>query len=250
MQATEVKPTWQFAKDFARLLQPYRRNIGYALLWIGAMQTLALVEPALMMLIIDSVVRGSSNRTGIAALCAGAVMLRLFNTKVKVWKDQRSRLAATDAYHDLPILCGNKLIRLPIAWHQQEHSGEIMSSITDGTRKVMDLLFVLLYEVVPVFFHADHYRDDRAHGRALGRDGHPAADGRDLLLHSHPRESAMGRGAAIAASAGKGNESGFVSSCRSCHDNASVRSGRKGNAHGYFHARRRSPSLFCGDLDV
>jgi ATP-binding cassette subfamily B protein len=141
----------QFLRDLGAILRPYRLNYRHAIVWILAMQALSLVEPFLVMSIIDDV-----NRNGLAAqprvipLAAAAFFLLVITTWVKILKDRRIRRIALEIDHDLPLDCQRKLLRLPLAYHQTEHVGEVLSSVHNGTNRVRELVWLSLYELIPI----------------------------------------------------------------------------------------------------
>lgn len=143
-------PTRAFWRDFWKLLKPFRRSIYRTLGWIVAMQTLALVEPYLIMFILDDVTKnGLAAKPRVIPMAACAFGLFLLTTLAKILKDRAARKAASDLVHDVPLICQQKLLKLPLAYHQAQNTGEIVSSVNTGTHKIMDLMWMGLYEFIP-----------------------------------------------------------------------------------------------------
>jgi ABC-type multidrug transport system fused ATPase/permease subunit len=116
------------------------------------MQTLALIEPAIIMAVVDTVVKhGAAARDRIWPL-AGASLAALLGIGVtKVAKDKRISHLNADIYHEVQQLCADKLLRLSMSYHLKTNSGELMGKITRGTGKIIEVTFFLLIEIVPLF---------------------------------------------------------------------------------------------------
>lgn len=114
------------------------------------MQLLALVEPYLVMYILDDIAKnGMAAKPRVLPMAAIAGVLLLLTTGAKILKDRATRRLATELVHDVPLMCQRKLLELPLSYHQTQNTGEIVSSVNTGTMKIMDLAWMALFEFIP-----------------------------------------------------------------------------------------------------
>ncbi len=140
-----------FWHNYWNFLEPWRSRLLRLTWWIAAMQLLALAEPAIVMTIVDDIVkhgRGAEDRIWVRT-AVGAVTLLLIGL-VKVAKDLRIFRVNSSLYRDVQVLCYEKLLRLPMQYFQRTNAGEMMGKVTRGTGKIMDITNFLLFEIVPL----------------------------------------------------------------------------------------------------
>lgn len=157
MQKEDIAPesTRRFASDLWQFLRPYRKELRQAAVWTVAMQLLALVEPYLLMFIIDDVMRhGVEARPRVLPMAAAAFILLIFTTGAKMLKDKRIRTVHTKIRSELPGRALDKLLRLPLAYHHGTNAGETLSKTQEGVDRTSDITGMLFYELFPILVQA------------------------------------------------------------------------------------------------
>lgn len=150
MEKKQEKSAWQFLKDIWPFYRPYKRDLIGTGVWTVAMQLLALVEPYLLMFIIDDIVaHGRDAKARVLPMVGGAFFLLIFTTFVKLLKDRRIRNIVSRLEADLPGQVLHKLLTLPLSYHHGTNAGQSVSRVQDGVDRVRELVWVLFYEVFP-----------------------------------------------------------------------------------------------------
>ncbi|MCC6563959.1 ABC transporter ATP-binding protein, partial [Candidatus Uhrbacteria bacterium] len=147
--------SWSLPLEIWRFARPYRRFIVGALAWASVMQVLALVEPYLLMRILDDVMRhGHEAASRVPWLALGAFALLVITSYTKVLKDRQTRNLAVSMRTEIPVTVLGKLLRLPLAYHQRTNASESTSTVQDGVENLTEMAWVSVYDVWPVVAQA------------------------------------------------------------------------------------------------
>lgn len=135
---------WQF-------VYPFSANLKKALVWTFAMQMLALVEPYLLMFIIDDVTsHGVAARPRVPWMAAGAFVLLLATTATKVLKDRRIRSIIASIRGEVHSRVLAKFLRLSLTYHHGTNAGESVGKAQEGVGRVEEIVWITLFELVPM----------------------------------------------------------------------------------------------------
>ena len=144
-------PSAAFWLSYWRFLKPFHRMLLRVFLWTVAMQGLALIEPAIIMGIVDAIVKDPTTARQHIWLLSGLSFGALCGIGVvKYLKDIRICHLNAAIYHDVQQGCAEKLLRLSMSFHLRTNSGELMGKIVRGTGKIMDTTFFLMFEILPL----------------------------------------------------------------------------------------------------
>ncbi|MCK9361417.1 ABC transporter ATP-binding protein/permease [Patescibacteria group bacterium] len=153
MQQEKTVPVsaWSFVLEVWRFTRPYSRFVFKALAWATVMQVLALVEPYLLMRILDDVVHhGREAAARVPWLALGAFVLLVITSYTKVLKDRQTRGLAVAMRSELPVTVLGKLLKLPLAYHQRTNASESTSTVQDGVENLTEMAWIAVYDVWPV----------------------------------------------------------------------------------------------------
>ena len=151
MKKNQDKSAWQFLKDIWPFYRPHRRDLIGTGIWTVAMQLLALVEPYLLMFIIDDITaHGRDAKARVLPMAGGALLLLIFTTYVKVLKDRRIRNIVSRIEADLPGQVLHRLLTLPLSYHHGTNAGQSISLVQYGVDRVREMMWLLFYDVLPV----------------------------------------------------------------------------------------------------
>lgn len=151
MKATDAYRSTNFWLNYWRLMEPFRARLKRVLVWILILQVLALIEPAIVMFIVDDITKhGSAAEARLLPLCLTAFVALIAIGMIKVAKDRRVSTISAALFHDLPIDCSRKLLNLPLTYHLRTNAGEIVGKVTRGTERLVDLTFFTLLEIIPL----------------------------------------------------------------------------------------------------
>lgn len=138
-------------KRYWQVLHPYRRSLLWAVLWTLIIQGTALIEPSVIMLIVNQVqshlqhARERLPFLGFVSITGLAIISVL---KIKQFGSARD--VEADIERDLPGLCLTKLLALPLSYHQSENTGLVVGKVVRGNSKIVDLTWNMLFEFVPM----------------------------------------------------------------------------------------------------
>ncbi len=140
-----------FLPRFWKLLLPYRSLTYKALYWIFVMQVLALAEPSMVMYVIDGITgkRPLFRQNLLPLMAAMFVGLSAIGI-AQVFKNRRIREVWFAIERHLPVACGEKLLRLPLTYHQTENTGAIVGKVVRGVGRYIDVTGILLWEIIPL----------------------------------------------------------------------------------------------------
>ncbi len=140
-----------FAHQFWELIAPFHPQAKRLVWWILAVQVCALFEPFIIKFVIDDlVIHGAAGRERLPWLTVSALVTFALISVVVIAKNSRVRRLYQQIARDLPLLCGNKLLRLPLVYHQTEHSETLVGKIIKGTGRLTDIVAVMSFEIVPL----------------------------------------------------------------------------------------------------
>jgi ATP-binding cassette subfamily B protein len=140
-----------FLRQWWRLLKPYKRYIYVLAIWIVIMQALAIVEPYGIMYVVDGIVGRNvwvKDHLWLIMLVMFAVLGSI--GAVQVGKNRTVIKLLTLVEHELPVLCGQKLLRLPLVYHQTENTGMVIGKVVRGVGKTLELMSVIFFEILPL----------------------------------------------------------------------------------------------------
>lgn len=141
----------EFINNVWYFINPYKANLLKALGWTLAMQVLALVEPYLLMFIIDDVTHhGAEALPRVPWMAAGAFILLVFTTGTKILKDRRIRAIKVEINTQIETSTLAKFLRLPLAYHQGTNAGESVRRAKEGVRRLDEIVWITLFELAPI----------------------------------------------------------------------------------------------------
>ncbi len=136
---------------YYELMRPFWVYVKRALGFILLMQVLALLEPYMMKFVIDGIVyRKTFMATHLFLVMVGMLVVLILIGAVQIKKNRYIGDVIMVLERDLPISCGTKLLRLPLAYHQTENTGLVIGKVVRGVGKTMDLTGMILWEIVPL----------------------------------------------------------------------------------------------------
>lgn len=140
-----------FVKDFSRLITPFSSKIRKAALWVVVTQIAALIEPFMVMLVINAIVDGQAkSQAELAPLCAVMLVALVLIGLGSITKNRHIRNVWLSIEHDLPLLTGKKLLDLPYVFHQTENTGMLVGKMVRGVYKTGEIVGIFLFEVFPL----------------------------------------------------------------------------------------------------
>lgn len=143
---------WRRAlREYIAMVRPYKGRMLRIVFWVLIIQTLAIVEPSIIMSIINDVSRhgaASVKTLPMLGAFAGAALLALTVLKVKQFAGARN--VEADLEVDLPVSCLRKLLELPMSYHQTENTGRVVGKIVRGVGRIVDLTWNVTFEFVPM----------------------------------------------------------------------------------------------------
>ena len=140
-----------FSRDFWKTIRPYRGNILVILVWIIAMQIVGVAEPYVFKRIIDDVAAGKVNAISYLVMILGIFsVVMVIGSLVQIWKNKRINTLIFIMDRDLLMRAARKLIALPLSFHERENAALLVSKITKGITKTLEITAIMLYEIVPI----------------------------------------------------------------------------------------------------
>lgn len=139
-----------FWRDFWRLLRPFQGWIHSLMAATVVFELARLVGPYLLKLVIDTLTGfNAADLRLLVYLLAAMLLAELFLEAMDYMRDRKifRLLFHMEAYYHK--LCQNKLLELPLSYHEKENTGNKIIKIEKGIGKIFDLLANMSYEVVP-----------------------------------------------------------------------------------------------------
>lgn len=137
-----------FAQDYRSLMRAYRGSLASVAVWILGVQLVALAEPYAMKYVVDGV-HSRQIHAGETLLAVIAVLLIILSVGswVQIGKNLRINELVFRVERDIFKRCAEKLMILPLSFHERENAGLLVSKVTKGLTKVIDVTALLLYEI-------------------------------------------------------------------------------------------------------
>ncbi|OQB19834.1 MAG: putative multidrug export ATP-binding/permease protein [Parcubacteria group bacterium ADurb.Bin192] len=153
MKEPEVKQGWSIVKDLWQLVWPYRPQIKRALTWICVNELLNLIQPAIMMVLIDHVVNQSrKEQVDHAALLgmAGLALLAysLFYLAVR-FKNAWVFRVLNSIEFDVLAKSADKLLHMPPAYFAKENPGKVVGKLHRGVKESIETVWHLAFGLLP-----------------------------------------------------------------------------------------------------
>lgn len=148
MEKTDIR---SFLHNLIRVLRPLAPMFWRALGFVALMQMFSLTEPYLVMWIVNGVVKHDPFISGHLALIAVGIAALL--SLIGIFQVRKNRSIHNFVFsieRELPPLCGEKLLRLPLSFHLRENTGLIIGKVTRGVGRTMDLMAAFLFEIAPL----------------------------------------------------------------------------------------------------
>lgn len=141
---------WRTALRMAALFRPFRASAGLLLLLsIGAV-AVEIAPPMLQRVLVDQVLQveapaGRFQEVSLLllAIVAGLLLIRLVATGVAVWKGAVASRVGTSLTAELRDKLVAKLNALPLAFHDRQQAGMLMSRVAYDTENLHTLLYHL-----------------------------------------------------------------------------------------------------------
>ncbi len=141
----------EFWKTYWQLIKPYKQGLLTALVWIGIVQILLLVDPYIFKLVLDEITNFNKNSVQtltwlvIAFMIFGVVTTLISNKKFKA-----IFYAMLLMERDIPSRCMKKLMELSLGYHVSENTGAKMGKITRGAWRTTEVAATFLFDVAPI----------------------------------------------------------------------------------------------------
>lgn len=141
----------KFLKNFRRVMGPFKPYIKPALGLVTLMQVLALVEPLITMYIVNGVItQDAFVRDNLWFIGLAGLLVMSGIGRISALRNRLIRRLWQNIERHMPIWCGQKLMRLPLSFHQSENTGMLIGKILRGVYRSMDLIGIILYEIFPL----------------------------------------------------------------------------------------------------
>jgi ABC-type multidrug transport system fused ATPase/permease subunit len=137
-----------FMLDYRYLMQGYRGSLIALTGWILLMQVAALAEPYALKYVVDGVLSHSIHdvRTLLVVVVVLVLILNV-GSYIQIGKNKRINELIFRIERDIFKRCAEKLMILPLSFHERENAGLLISKVTKGLSKIIDITALLLYEI-------------------------------------------------------------------------------------------------------
>ena len=137
-----------FTHDYRYLMSSYRGSLILIFAWILLMQVAALAEPYALKYVVDGVLtRRIHDGETLFAVIAVLVIILNVGSMVQIGKNKRINELIFRIERDIFKRCAEKLMILPLSFHERENAGLLISKVTKGLTKIIDITALLLYEI-------------------------------------------------------------------------------------------------------
>lgn len=148
MAITFLKQCWEFA-------QPRKRAIWGMIIITVLLESVKIVPTALFKEIIDLVsAEGSNNIEGIITLASLMFVAQMTFAWIDVVLDRKISAFVYWIEVHMPRRVQEKLLELPLGYHEKEQTGEKITRLDRGTWKVIDFACNFFWMVQPLLFQA------------------------------------------------------------------------------------------------
>ncbi len=142
----------QFIKQFIRLVMPYKRTIGLALVLLIVLEAVLIAPTYLFKELLDILTDGSATVHAIVWIAAAIFVVEMIATIVDVMADRTILRILYWLESYLPQEVQKKLLALSLGYHEQEQTGKQITKLERGTMKVIEFSAQLLWMLIPLFF--------------------------------------------------------------------------------------------------
>lgn len=138
---------------FLKLMKPYKRSVIFLIVFTIFLESLRLIGPYILKLIIDGLLAFSFDKINYFVILIILFFVSLVVISITdYFKDKKIFDVLLRAEYDIPIKCQKKLLELDLTYHQQEGTGDKVVKIERGAFKFIDLLGTIFWELLPVAF--------------------------------------------------------------------------------------------------
>ncbi|MEK9151962.1 MAG: ABC transporter ATP-binding protein [Patescibacteria group bacterium] len=140
-----------FFRKYWQLIATARSRVFTAFLWIGAVQLLAIVEPWMFKHVVDLIVQlaaAAKEKTAEVLWIMLAVLVGMGG--VTSGKNYRLISLMGLLEYGLPLICGRKLLNLPLSYHHTENTGLSVGKVIRGVGNMTALTGLLFFEIAPL----------------------------------------------------------------------------------------------------
>lgn len=142
-----------FQSNLWYLIKDYKKKF-YTLIFFGFLiASLSMIDPYIIKVIIDSLIKfDSTNLTKIIFLIVLMFIMNRAVAFVTYYFDKNAIRMLVDVEYDLPIKTQEKMLYLPLSYHEKENTGNKIWKIQNGIDKLVQLLSNIFWDISPTFF--------------------------------------------------------------------------------------------------
>lgn len=137
-----------------RMVKPYKSSVRTAFFWIFLNQLAGLVEPTIMMILIDYLVEqkssGKHDHFIFLMMCLGAFMAYAILGLGNRLKNKAVYKITNQIEFDLKVDSIGRVLRLPIFHFQADNSGKFIGSLSRGVSESIQVMWMLAFDMLPV----------------------------------------------------------------------------------------------------
>lgn len=142
--------SWTNLKHIRELLHPVRGMFLPLTVLIVLVQVLQLATPYVFKEILDTFVGFTPDKLGrLYWLVAATLGISLLMSLIKTARDHRIFACLLSLERSLPVLAQQKLMELPLGYHEQRDTGTMIVKVQRGTDRFVDLIANCLFEFLP-----------------------------------------------------------------------------------------------------
>lgn len=137
-----------FTQDYRYLMRAYRGSLAAIAVWLLVIQVAALAEPYALKYVVDGVLsRRIHDADSLLVVVLVLVLILNVGSYVQIGKNKRINELIFRVERDIFKRCAEKLMMLPLSFHERENAGLLISKVTKGLTKIIDITALLLYEI-------------------------------------------------------------------------------------------------------
>lgn len=142
-----------FVSRLWELIKPSHQEIKFLMFFIVLMEIVKLAGPYILKLIIDLITNfRQEDIPKMLLLLVVMFAVNQFAGLIDYFIDKKAIRILIEAERYLPTEAFNKLLYLPLSYHEQENTGNKVTRIDRGVDKIVNLLSNLFYDVIPTLF--------------------------------------------------------------------------------------------------